>query len=200
MKSLPSDKKVHKTTSASVVPSAANQDSPVDRKTGNAVGARSLSEKAKEGFGTSNEDLIVRLFGQVMYADPRADLTKGRDASAILAILRGIHAKDELESLLAAQIAATHNLAMEFLRQASLREQTTFGIDVNVNRATKLLRCFTAQVEALHRYRGKGEQKMVVEHVHVHNGGQALVGQVNNSDRPGDDKYAVEKRSEKQFG
>jgi hypothetical protein len=32
------------------------------------------------------------------------------------------------------------------------------------------------QVEALQRYRGKGQQKVTVEHVHVHSGGQAIVG------------------------
>jgi len=34
------------------------------------------------------------------------------------------------------------------------------------------------QVEALQRYRGKGQQKVTVEHVHVHAGGQAIVGAV----------------------
>jgi hypothetical protein len=42
----------------------------------------------------------------------------------------------------------------------------------------KLLRTFTAQIEALQRHRGKGEQKVTVEHVHVHAGGQAIVGAV----------------------
>jgi hypothetical protein len=38
---------------------------------------------------------------------------------------------------------------------------------------------FTAQVEALKRYRSGGEQKMTVQHVHVAEGGQAIVGNVN---------------------
>jgi len=33
-------------------------------------------------------------------------------------------------------------------------------------------------VEALNRHRGKGQQKVTVEHVHVHAGGQAIVGNV----------------------
>ena len=37
---------------------------------------------------------------------------------------------------------------------------------------------FAAQVEALKRYRSKGEQKVVVEHVTVNEGGQAIVGNV----------------------
>jgi len=43
----------------------------------------------------------------------------------------------------------------------------------------KLARTFTSQVEALNRHRGKGQQKVTVEHVHVHEGGQAIVGNVS---------------------
>jgi hypothetical protein len=42
------------------------------------------------------------------------------------------------------------------------------------------MRTFTAQLDALNKYRGKGEQKMEVKHVHVHEGGQAIVGNVNH--------------------
>jgi hypothetical protein len=45
----------------------------------------------------------------------------------------------------------------------------------------KLLQTFAAQTEALQRYRGKGQQKVTVEHVHVHTGGQAIVGSVSQS-------------------
>src|SRR5258705_4197220 len=33
-------------------------------------------------------------------------------------------------------------------------------------------------LDALNRHRGKGQQKVTVEHVHVHSGGQAIVGMV----------------------
>jgi hypothetical protein len=33
-------------------------------------------------------------------------------------------------------------------------------------------------LDALNRHRGKGQQKITVEHVHVHSGGQAVVGVV----------------------
>jgi hypothetical protein len=45
--------------------------------------------------------------------------------------------------------------------------------------AIKLLRTYTKQMEALQRYRGKGQQKVTVEHVRVHSGGQAIVGTVS---------------------
>src|ERR1700730_8191147 len=53
--------------------------------------------------------------------------------------------------------------------------------DSNGNLAVKLLRTFAAQAEALQRYRGKGQQKVTVEHVHVHTGGQAIVGSVSHT-------------------
>ena len=47
-----------------------------------------------------------------------------------------------------------------------------------LNQANKLSRTYTTLLEALNRHRGKGQQKVTVEHVHVHAGGQAVVGMV----------------------
>ena len=46
------------------------------------------------------------------------------------------------------------------------------------NQANKLSRTYATLLEALNRHRGKGQQKVTVEHVHVHEGGQAIVGNV----------------------
>jgi hypothetical protein len=37
------------------------------------------------------------------------------------------------------------------------------------------------QMEALNRYRSKGQQKITVEHVHINSGGQAIIGNVNSN-------------------
>jgi hypothetical protein len=72
---------------------------------------------------------------------------------------------------------------MEYLKRVSLENQTPYGIDANINRATKLLRTFTMQMEALNRHRGKVGQQMVVGNVNVNEGGQAVVGQVSHDGR-----------------
>jgi hypothetical protein len=97
---------------------------------------------------------------------------------ATISALIGIHPADEIEGMLAAQMVATHNAAMECYRRAMLSEQTFEGRSVNLNQANKLVRSYTALVEALNRHRGKGQQRVTVEHVHVHQGGQAIVGTV----------------------
>jgi len=90
--------------------------------------------------------------------------------------------KDELEGMMAAQLIAAHNAAMECYRRAMIGEQTFEGRRENLNQANKLSRSFAVLLDALNRHRGKGQQKVTVEHVHVHSGGQAIVGMV---DTPG---------------
>jgi hypothetical protein len=48
------------------------------------------------------------------------------------------------------------------------------GTDANVERATKLMRTFTAQIDALEKLRGKTPQRVLVEHVTI-NGSQAVL-------------------------
>jgi hypothetical protein len=58
------------------------------------------------------------------------------------------------------------------------RRQTFEGRRENLAQANKLSRTYATLLEALNRHRGKGQQKVTVEHVHVHSGGQAVVGVV----------------------
>src|ERR687887_1087934 len=86
--------------------------------------------------------------------------------------------------MLAAQLIAAHNAAMECYRRAMLREQTFEGRQQSLSQANKLSRASAALIEALNRHRGKGQQKVTVEHVHVHSGGQAVVGMVTPTTPP----------------
>ena len=97
---------------------------------------------------------------------------------AALAGLIGIGPQDEVEGMIAAQLIATHNATMECYRRAMIAEQTLEGRRENLNQANKLARTYATLIEALNRHRGKGQQKVTVEHVHVHAGGQAVVGMV----------------------
>lgn len=108
-----------------------------------------------------------------------------KQLSATVAALMGIAPKDELEGMMAAQLVAAHNAAMECYRRAMIGEQTFEGRRENLTQANKLSRTYAALIEALNRHRGKGQQKVTVEHVHVHAGGQAVVGMVAVPGQPG---------------
>ena len=136
----------------------------------------------QETFGTTDWAFADRLLNDALNAvwrDPD-QLIEEREANAALAVIHGVQPRDEIEAMLAAQMYATHRAAMDCLRRAQLTEQTFEGRDMNLKHATKLTRTYTAQMEALNRHRGKGQQKVTVEHVHVHQGGQAIVGHVQS--------------------
>jgi hypothetical protein len=100
-----------------------------------------------------------------------------RHINQVLAAVTGIGAKDEIEGMLATQMVATHAAAITTLGLVK-DSKTLIERDRHGSLAVKLLRTFALQVEALQRYRGKGQQKVTVEHVHVHAGGQAIVGAI----------------------
>jgi hypothetical protein len=120
-------------------------------------------------------------FAQVTCALPQS---KGKcDEPLLLNIaLDGVAAlapRDGMEVMLCSQLVVLHSQGMEFMRRAMLDDQTTPGVDSNVNRVAKTLRTFATMADCLRTYRGGGQQKMIVEHVTVQAGGQAIVGTVN---------------------
>ena len=144
------------------------------------------SVKMSEALGTADTDLMSHLLDQAIQTFKGTVSTDGFDNDKVvvacnnaLSILDGIQPQDELEGMLAVQMIGVHNMAMETLKRAMLSEQTFEGKQANVAQSTKMLRTFMAQMEALKKYRTGGQQKMVVEHVHVNEGGQAIVGTVN---------------------
>jgi hypothetical protein len=102
------------------------------------------------------------------------------ELNRMLAMVRGIGPTDALEALLAVQMAAVHDASMRAAQR--LRDaQTIDQQDSASNMANKLMRTFAMQVEALKRHRSCGEQNVIVKHVHVYPGGQAVVGSVKSS-------------------
>jgi len=145
-----------------------------------------------EAFGTPDPELQTFLLDQVIRTFRGCESSEGFDysrmtdfANRAMALLNGIQPQDEIEGMLAVQMIAVHNVAMEALRRVMIIGQTFEGEEANVNRATKMLRTFAAQMEALKRYRTGGQQKVIVEHVHVNEGGQAIVGVVNRGEGNG---------------
>src|SRR5262245_1948084 len=86
--------------------------------------------------------------------------------------------RDEFEGMIVAQLVAGHNAAMECYRRAMIPDQTFEGRRENLSQANKLSRTYAVLLDTLNRHRGKGQQKVTVEHVHVHAGDQAVVGTV----------------------
>ena len=138
----------------------------------------SRAAELAQTFGTSNVYLCGGFFLQVTRASPKEPLDP--EGKCIFAALNGIGPRDTIEGMLATQMVAGHNLAMQLVAQAAVPGQPLKVVEVCLHLAEKLKRTFIAQVEALDRHRGKGEQKMNVEQVHIHAGAQDIVGPVSH--------------------
>ena len=141
---------------------------------------------AEKFFGSNSVEVVRLLLGQMRHLFPGWAASREQIIDIAFGVLGGIEPRDQVEGFLAVQMLGTHNLAMQFLARAALKDQTVDGVNMNVDRATKLLRTFTMQMEALKKHRGKGEQHVIVKHVHVHEGGQAIVGTVSHNSKGGD--------------
>lgn len=122
---------------------------------------------------------------QALWTGHSDEAEQSEQYRATVAALVGINPQDELEGMMAAQLIAAHNAAMECYRRAMTSEPTFEWRRENLNQANKLSRTWTSLLTALNRYRGKGQQKVTVEHVQVHNGGQDVVGVVEAAESRG---------------
>jgi hypothetical protein len=139
--------------------------------------------KLKAMDGSMNDDFNRFLSAQVasaMWPATSSVETYALQCAASGATLIGIGPKDELEGMLAAQMIAAHAASMECYRRAMLSEQPAEMRAMNLSMANKSSRTFAALLEALNKHRGKGQQTVRVEHVHVYEGGQAVVGVVSD--------------------
>jgi hypothetical protein len=98
--------------------------------------------------------------------------------NAALAMIEAAAPKDELEAALAVQMACTHTAAMAVLGMLGGGGGTERRCAGLASAAARLLRAYTTQVELLRRLRHGGHQYVRVEHVHVNDGGQAMIGNV----------------------
>jgi hypothetical protein len=123
--------------------------------------------------------LLVQAAGANLRYWTQKDITPCQRLDLAASALTEMRPSNATEAMLATQMIAAHDAALMFLMRATLENQTIDGCDANVLRATRLMRLFTEQLQAMQKLKGTAaQQKVTVEHVHVHGGGQAIVGAV----------------------
>jgi hypothetical protein len=155
----------------------------------------------KNGLPASQED--DRLMEKICKTDDTASAVmlvhhaaagnafgENQDASLSVALyqMADLSPRSPLEAMLISQIVAVNAAIGTMMSMATVKGQYPASQERNLNLATKLQRTFLAQIETLQKLRGKGQQTVRVEHVHVHEGGQAIVGNVNHGSEGGRSK------------
>jgi hypothetical protein len=98
--------------------------------------------------------------------------------NAAIAFVEGAKPRDEIEAALVIQMACAHSAAMAVLRRLGGAHGGDRCVVAMATAASRLLRAYAVQVETLRRLRNGAFQVVRVEHIHVNEGGQAIVGAV----------------------
>jgi tetrahydromethanopterin S-methyltransferase subunit E len=101
--------------------------------------------------------------------------------------ISALNPENNIELLLASQIMAVHNYQQRLISYAINTENVDSSVKYG-NLAAKLSNVFIQQVTLMQKLKGINQQKVVFEHVHIHSGGQAIVGAVNTNHTPYQDK------------
>ncbi len=131
-----------------------------------------------KSLGLNSEDAAMLLASQairsVLEVTPRAT----QSANALLGLIADAKPADSVEAMLIASMTVLHLKAGEAFSRAT-RAGFAQDPEKHLLLGAKLVKTQASVVEALTRYRRKGEQKVVVEHLTISDGGQAVVGNLN---------------------
>jgi hypothetical protein len=141
--------------------------------------AREWWQRLKGVFGTASSAFVDASLQQLIAAArlPGSGISEIA-VNASLSFIEGAKPQGEVECALAIQMACTHAAAMAVLGTLGGAHGPVRNIVAKASAAARLLRAYAAQVETLRRLRNGGSQLVRVEHVHVNEGGQALIGNV----------------------
>ena len=110
-------------------------------------------------------------------------LNRVQDAGVLdLAIdaVESVQANSSVEKMLIHQMALAHDTAMRMLPKA-MEERDPVNMTRYANAAARLMDIYREGLVALHRIKAGGRQTVTVQHVHVADGGQAIVGAVSGT-------------------
>ena len=110
-------------------------------------------------LGSSDTDFANGLLKQLVSITTAGQEPDCATANFALSVVKGLAPRDEMESMLAAQMAAVHMATMTFARRLAHVDNIPQQ-DSASNAFNKLARTYAMQMEALKRYRTGGEQRV----------------------------------------
>jgi hypothetical protein len=137
--------------------------------------------RLKSALGTASSDFVnASLFQLISAARLPLDGISEIAVNAALAFIESAKPREGVECALVIQMACTHTATMAVLARLGGGHGGDRSVAMMATAAARLVRAYATQVEALRRLRNGGSQFVRVEHVHVNEGGQAVIGNVQS--------------------
>jgi hypothetical protein len=138
--------------------------------------------RLKEALGTTSSDFVNATLAQIQNASrlPSGEISD-TSVNALLAFIEAAAPKNEVEAALAIQMACTHAVTMAVLTRPGGASGGTRNTAMMASAAARLLKAFATQLETLRRLRNGGSQFVRVEHVHINDSAQAIIGNLKRT-------------------
>ena len=124
-------------------------------------------------LGTADHDFYGGLVRQLGEACAQGDTVDECALNFMLSVVKGIKPRDQVEAMLAAQMAAVHMATLACARRLAHAEAPSDGAERALNR---LSRTYVAQMDALARYRAGGEHDASMPELSASESGEAIFG------------------------
>src|ERR1700731_2866558 len=128
-------------------------------------------------LGVADRDAMHGILRQLVKASVSGENPDEVNLSFMISMVKSIKPRDSVEAMLVAQMVSVHVMAMRCAHHLAnaddVAQQDSAGRALG-----RLARTFPAQIEALNRYRSRGEPAITVQNVSVQDGGKAIVGNV----------------------
>ena len=138
----------------------------------------------KELSGSSHQDLCASIIQSAHEAFPK-NISKDLALSITIQAMQELAPQDPMEGMLCSQIVGLDAQGMQYLTRVESEGNWLCHTEAAVNMAIKLLRLKNETIETLMRYRRKGEQKVVVQHINVTDDAKAIIGDISTTNRGG---------------
>jgi hypothetical protein len=131
-------------------------------------------------FGTRSEEFSQMMIGKlVAHLRPnQRDTLDETTLNGAIALIASLQPQDEFQAFLAVQVVALGSAGEKFIRM-SQRHLNEDYIDIYGSYGMKLLRLQLDAIRELGRLKHGNKQTVEVRHVHIHSGGQGVVGIIN---------------------
>jgi len=137
--------------------------------------------KLQEALGTTSSAFVnASLFHLQLAAKlPNGGICE-TGVNAALALVSAAEPRNEIEGALAVQMACCHAAALAVLARLGGACGNDRRVAALGSTAARLMRAYAIQMETLRRLRHAGSQHVRVEHVHISEGSQAVVGIIDS--------------------
>lgn len=130
-----------------------------------------------QALGVVDRDAMDGILRQLVRASINGNGPDEVNLNFMISMMKSIKPRDCVEAMLAAQMVSVHVMAMRCSQQVGSTGDLVQQ-DTAARALGRLARTFPAQIEALSRYRSRGEPAITVQNVSVADGGKAIVGNV----------------------